>query len=188
MMNIGDPRQLAYLRDLPSGYLLDLLADSEGVDEASIRWVLQERCYTPEEIEQKVNRRKNSRIPRRPTLWRMARWISFVNAGLVAVFNLRGAQHLIEAEALFHLPLLFLLVSCTGFGFFLGYKMTTHVYQGEASRLLCGFPLPVGFVDLETGEETTFESSRLITCMAVNAAVSVNLTIFPVFLIHHLMS
>ena len=42
-MNIADPKYLEQLRDLPSSYLLDLLADNEDIDKESVFWVLQER-------------------------------------------------------------------------------------------------------------------------------------------------
>ena len=50
MMNIADPKYLEHLRDLPTGYLLDLLAEKEDIDEESIHWVLQEHGLTRQEV------------------------------------------------------------------------------------------------------------------------------------------
>lgn len=188
MINIGDPKQLVYLRDLPSGYLLDLLAKNDDLDETLIRQVLQERGYAADDINRGIGRRQDPRRPGRPTLWRLARWATLSSAIIIALFNLHGFQQLLQSEDAARLPLLFLIVTCAGFGFFLGYKMSTHVYQGGASQLCCGFPLSVGLVDLETGTETTYEPVRLIVSMSVNAVVGVNFTVFPVILIHQLIS
>ncbi|NOR50367.1 MAG: hypothetical protein GQ530_04975, partial [Desulfuromonadales bacterium] len=48
----------------------------------------------------------------------------------------------------------------------------------------CGFPIPVGFVDLQTGEEILPAKTLLILRMALNALVSVSLTLFPLTFIY----
>lgn len=84
---------------------------------------------------------------------------------------------------------LMLLLSAVGilFGFLLGFKLTTHLYHGARHRLDCGFPLPVGSVDLQTGRETVRPKPMLIFRMAVNATVGLVLVLFPLLLIHYLL-
>ena len=184
---IGDPQYLAYLRDLPSGYLLDLLTDQqEGAEDAIIR-VLKERGYTPEDLKRDISRRRNSRLPRRATLWTMARWASLFNALLIFIFNALGFYRLMHSEDQFKVPLLFLAVFCAGVGFFLGYKLTTHIYQGAPNKLYCGFPVPIGSVELETGRESRVEGSALVIRMAINAMVGVCFTLFPLVFIALMM-
>jgi hypothetical protein len=183
-MNLGDPKHLDYLRDLPSGYILDLLADSEGLDEFSARRVLQDRGYTADEIDQMIDRRRHSRWPRRPTLWRIARWASLFNALIITIFNLVCLTRLLLTDAPYTFPLLLATLVCGGFGFFLGYKLTTHVYQGGTHQLHCGFPIPVGFVSLDTGKEQVTVGANFILRIAINALVGVNFTILPLMVIY----
>jgi len=89
-MNISDPKYLGHLRDLPTSYLLDLMSDHEDGDNESIAWVLRERGMPPEEIERRLNRRKRSNWPRPYIFWEAARWLTFLNAIIVAYFNVTG--------------------------------------------------------------------------------------------------
>jgi hypothetical protein len=183
-MNIADPKYLEHLRDLPTGYLLDLLTDNEDVDKESIAWVLRERGMPQEEIQRRVNRRKNSRWPRAYILWEAARWLTFLNAIIVTYFNVTGIYQILHSDHTFRVVMLFLSVGCVAFGFYVGFKLTTHIYLGERTRLQCGFPLPVGFVDLETGAEIIRNKATMVTGMAVNALVGISLTLFPLVFIY----
>ncbi len=187
MMEIGNSQRLAYLRNLPTGYLVDLLADGEGIDEGAALVVLKERGYTLEEIQHKINRHKHSRLPPRHSLWRMARWASLFNTLVILIFNTVCFYRLLHSENEFRVPLMFLAVLCSGFGFFLGYKMTSHIYQGDPKRLHCGFPTPIGYVNLQTGEELSFDGAPLIIRMAINATVGVTFTLFPLMFIYQVM-
>lgn len=69
IMISGDPKFREQLRDLPTGYLLDLLADQACSDESAICGVLYERGLSLEEIEKLVRRRTDSRLPRGYALW-----------------------------------------------------------------------------------------------------------------------
>jgi hypothetical protein len=184
----GDPNLRERLRDLPTGYLLDLLADQACADEWAVRGVLAERGLETGEIETLVRRRNDSRLPRSYTLWRMARIFTVVCTLLVGTFDLLAYIHLLHGEA----PLKGLMLGLTGggtlFGFLLGFKLTTHLYQGARHRLDCGFPLPVGSVDLQTGHERLRTKPMLIVCMAINASVGLALVLFPLLLMHHLLS
>lgn len=186
-MNIADPKYLEHLRDLPSSYLLDLMADNEDIDEESIFWVLQERGLPREEIAQKLQRRKSSTWPRTYTLWTAARWITLFNVLIVAYFNTTGLYQLLLSDHAFRIPLLFLSVGSVLCGFFVGFKMTTHLYQGGKSLLYCGFPIPVGFVELQTGKEILKDKVAMILCMALNALVGISLTLFPLVFIYIMM-
>lgn len=184
-MNTTDPKYREYLRDLPACYLLDLLADNEELNADTARLVLKERGLSAADIEQRINRRRRSRWMKRPLLWRAARWTILVMTGGMTIFNLINLYGLIFSDDVFTVPLLFFAILCTGFGFFLGYKMTTHIYQGGAHQLYCGFPVPVGYVDLKTGtEQVAFSSRRMIASMAINATAGVNLTLFPLMIIY----
>ncbi len=187
-MNIADPKYLEHLRDLPSSYLLDLVADNEDIDEESIYWVLQERGLPREEITQKLQRRRSSNWPRTYTLWTVARWITIFNILVVAYFNSTGLYQLLFNDHAFRVPLLFLSVGSILCGFFVGFKLTTHLYQGGKSLLYCGFPIPVGFVDLQTGEEILKAKASMILRMAMNALAGVNLTLFPIVFIYLMMA
>ena len=187
-MNISDPKYLGHLRDLPTSYLLDLMSDHEDGDNESIAWVLRERGIPQEEIERRVNRRKSSNWPRPYIFWEAARWLTFLNAIIVAYFNVTGLYRLLQGDHAFREPLLFLAVGSVAFGFYVGFKLTTHVYMGEKTRLHCGFPLQVGFVDLETGEEITRGKVTMTIAMGVNALIGISLTLFPLVFIYVMMA
>lgn len=184
----GDPKLRAHLRDLPTGYLLDLLADQAAGDESAIREVLHERGLEPEEIMRLTRRRTDSRLPRGHTLWALARSFTLGCAALVAIFNLMAYYQLLHGDSPLKGLLLALSAGGALFGFLLGYKLTTHIYQGSAHQLYCGFPLPVGTVDLQSGRETVKPKPLLLLCMAGNATVGLALVLFPLLLIHYLLS
>ena len=187
-MNISDPKYLEHLRDLPTGYLLDLMTDHEDGDNESVAWVLRERGMPPEEIDRRVNRRKSSHWPRPYIFWEAARWLTFLNAIIVVYFNVTGLYRLLQGDHAFREPLLFLAVGSVAFGFYVGFKLTTHVYMGEKTRLHCGFPLQVGFVDLETGQEITRGKATMTIAMGVNALIGISLTLFPLVFIYVMMA
>jgi hypothetical protein len=186
-MNIADPKYLEHLRDLPSSYLLDLMADDEGVDIASAYWVLEERGFSREEIDQKLQRRRSSFLPRPYKLWTAARWLTLFNTLVVTYFNLTGLYRLMQGEHTFKAPLLFLSMGCVLCGLVVGYKLATYLYQGSRSLLYCGFPVPVGFVELQTGEEAVKGKTAMLIRIAMNAMVGVNLTLFPLIFIYIMM-
>ena len=187
-MNISDPKYLGHLRDLPTSYLLDLMSDHEDGDNESIAWVLRERGMPPEEIERRLNRRKSSNWPRPYIFWEAARWLTFLNSIIVVYFNVTGLYRLLQGDHAFREPLLFLAVGSVTFGFYVGFKLTTHVYMGEKTRLHCGFPLQVGFVDLETGQEITRGKATMTIAMGVNALIGISLTLFPLVFIYVMMA
>jgi hypothetical protein len=187
-MNIADQKFLEQLRDLPTAYLLDLLVDHEEGDKESIAWVLRERGMPQEEIEQRVARRKNSNWPRPHVFWAAARWLTFLNAAIVAYFDITGIYRLLHDDHAFREPLLFLIIGSLAFGFYLGLKLTTHIYLGEKTRLHCGFPFQVGFVDLETGKEITRGKATMTIAMALNALIGISMTLFPLIFIYFMMA
>jgi len=181
-MNIADPKYLEHLRDLPSSYLLDLIADNDDLDKESIIWVLMERGLTRDEIELKLKRRQPRRM--RPyNFWTAARWLTLFNTLIVIYFNTTGLYRLINNEHSFKGALLFLVFGSTIVGFMIGYKLTTHIYHGSKSLLYCGFPFPVGQVELTTGEEVLRGKAWINICMALNALVGVSITLFPIICI-----
>ena len=99
-------------------------------------------------------------------------------------FNIIGFYQLLHSDHTFKEALLFLSLGCVLCGFFVGFKLTTHLYQGGKSLLFCGFPIPVGFVDLQTGEDILPAKAFLILRMALNALVGVSLTLFPLIFIY----
>ena len=139
-MNISDPKYLEHLRDLPTGYLLDLMTDHEEGDNESVAWVLRERGMSQEEIERRVTRRKNSNWPRPYIFWEAARWLTVLNTIIVVYFNLTGLYRLLHSDHAFKGALLFLAVGSVAFGFYLGFKLTTHVYMGEKRACTAAFP------------------------------------------------
>jgi len=186
-MMIGDKQLREQLRDLPTGYLLDLLADAESVDESSVREILGERGLNSDEIALMVRRRLNGRIPRGHSLWRGARIFTLACTLLLSIFNLISYHRLLHGASPLKGLLTILCAIGVAFGFFLGYKLTTHLYHGAPHRLYCGFPLPVGTVDLRTGKEELPPRPLLMLCMAVNATVGLMLVLFPLLLIHYLL-
>lgn len=187
-MSTGDPKLRDQLRDLPTGYLLDLLADQDDIDPAVIREILRERGLEADEISALVRRRVNSRFPRGYVLWNASRIFTSASAVVVTGFNLFAYYRLLHSDSPLKGLLLALSVGGVVFGFFIGYKLTTHLYQGGPHQLDCGFPLAVGSVDLRTGRETVKPKLLMLLCMAVNAAVGVALVLFPLLLIHHLLN
>ena len=186
-MNIADPKYLEHLRDLPSGYLLDLMADSDEIDLQSIYWVLQERGLSSDEIDRKLQRRRSTHWPRHYKLWSAARWLTMANTVVVSYFNVTGLYKLSLSEHPFKGPLLFLAVGCLVCGFIIGFKLTTHLYQGSRTQLYCGFPFPVGFVELQSGDEVLQDRIPMLLRMALNAMVGVSLTLFPLIFIYIMM-
>ncbi len=172
---------------MPSGYLLDMLADSEDLDEQSICWVLQERGQTQEEINHSVKRRRNSKLPRSQTIWTMARWFTLACTLIVSYFNFTGFYRLLHSEHIFKVPLYVFSVGCVICGFLIGFKLTSHLYLGSRTMLYCGFPVAIGFVDLETNEESMPVKAKMLIYMAINALVGVSLTLFPLMFIYILM-
>ena len=187
-MNIADQKYLEQLRDLPTAYLLDLIADHEESDKESIAWVLRERGMSQDEMERRVNRRKNSKWPRPYILWEAARWLTILNAIIVTYFNVTGLYQLMLSDHAFMGALLFISIGSVSFGFYIGFKLSTHIYMGEKARLLCGFPFQVGSVDLETGEEIPKSKKIMMFAMAMNAVTGVSLTLFPLIFIYMMMS
>lgn len=187
-MNIGDQKYLEHLRDLPTTYLLDLMTDYEDGDNESIAWVLRERGMPQEEILRRVNRRRESRWPRPYILWEAARWLTFLNAVIVTYFNVTGLYQLMQSDHAFRGALFFIAISSVSFGFYIGFKLTTHIYMGGKTLLHCGFPLPVGFVDLETGKELVRNKVAVTIAMAINALVGITLCLFPLVFIYIMMA
>jgi len=184
-MHYTDPRHREYLRDLPTGYLLDLLADEEIDVEEVGRQTLLERGLSNEEISERIARRRSTRWITRPVLWGLARWSTLGLSSGILVFNIFCLYRLLNHGDPVTIPLIFFTLLCCGFGFFLGYKMTCHIYQGGRHHLHCGFPVPVGHVDLRTGTEQSLDSvAQMIVRIAINAMVGVNLTIFPMMVIY----
>lgn len=186
-MNITDPKYLKQLRDLPSGYLLDLLVDCESIDHPSIYWVLEERGVTREEIDQARKRRSNRKWPRPHKLWAIARWATLVNTLIVTCFNLITLYRLLHTDHPFRGPILFLTIGCIGIGFVVGYKMTTQLYQGDKSTLYCGFPVPVGYINLENGEEIRLERPTVLLRISLNALAGVSLALFPLMFLYTML-
>ena len=186
-MNIADPKYLEHLRDLPSCYLLDLMADHGETDLETMYWVLQERGLSRDKIDQKIQRRRSTAWPRPYRLWAAARWLTLCNALIVSYFNVSGLYRLTQSEHAFRIPLLFLAVGCIICGFVVGFKLTTHPYQGSRDLLYCGFPFPVGFVELQNGQEILPNKAPMILRMALNALVGVSLTLFPLIFIFIMM-
>ena len=186
-INITDPIHLEHLRDLPSGYLCDLLADHTEVDAESLYWVLPERGLTREKVDRKVQSRRSRPWARPHKLWSVARWLSFFNVSIITYFNLSGLYGLLHGDHAFRGLLLFLSVGCIVCGFYIGFKLSTQLYQGAEAMLYCGFPVPVGKVDLKSGDEILTDKKIMIVLMAVNAAIGVNLALFPLIFIYLMM-
>lgn len=187
-MFVGDPKIREYLRDLPTGYLIDLLADHADIDATAIHDILGERGLDIGEIARLVRQRQDSRIPRSHLLWKAARVFTLACTLLIGIFNVVEYYQLLHGNSPLKVLLLTLTAAGVMFGFFLGYKLSTHVYQGGPHELFCGFPLPVGIVDLQSGKEVVKPRPLLMLNMAGNATVGLALVLFPLLLIHHLLS
>lgn len=187
-MNFADPKYLEHLRDLPSSYLLDLLADFEDIDAEAIYRILQDRGMQYEVITEKAQRRRNSNWPRPYMVWTSARWLTLFNAVIVSYFNINGLYELVQGDHAFKGPILFLSVGCIIFGFVVGFKLTTYIYHGSKSLLYCGFPIPVGRVELKTGKELPVDKLHMYLNMIINALVGVSLTLFPLIFIYITMN
>jgi hypothetical protein len=72
-------------------------------------------------------------------------------------------------------------------GFVIGFKLTTIIYHGSKSRLYCGFPFAVGYVELTTGEELLKDKGRVYISMVLNALVGVSMALFPIICIYLFM-
>ena len=181
-MTTDDQKLRNRLRDLPTGYLLDLLVDGTALETAHIHDTLLERGLEPDEIAGMVRRRANSNFPHGYILWDAARTFVLISTLLVIAFNMLAYYHLLHGHSPFRGGLL--LISAIGmiFGFFVGFKLSTHLYQGSRHHLHCGFPLPVGIVDLRTGQEEAKPKAQMLLSMAGNALVGLTLVLFPLML------
>lgn len=187
-MLLGDPGFREHLRDLPTGYLLGLLADPDIPHQAAIREILWERGLAAAEIDTLLERRAHSRLPPMHALWGVGRKITLASTLLVGGFNLFVCYGLMHTYHSLRGLLMILAVSCVGLGFFLGYKLSTHLYQGDRHRLFCGFPFAVGSVNLETCRETTLPTVPMLAALVGNAVVGVTLMLFPLLLLYHLLT
>ncbi len=179
----AEPKYLDQLRDLPSSYLLDLMVDNDDIDSESIIRVLLERGLTRAEIAQKLQRRR-CRWMRPYNFWAAARRLTLFNALIVTYFNVTGLYRILHGDHGFKGLLLLLAFGSMAAGFILGFKLATHIYHGSKSRLYCGFPFPVGYVELATGEEILKDKVLMNICMGLNALVGVSLTLFPTIFIY----
>ena len=181
-MALDDQKLRDRLRDLPTGYLLDMLADGTSFETATVHETLRERGLEPDEITDMVRRRANSNFPHGYILWDAARTFVLISTLLIVAFNMMAYYHLLHGHSPFRGGLL--LISAFGmiFGFFVGFKLSTHLYQGSRHHLHCGFPLAVGTVDLRTGQEEIKPKTRMLLCMVGNALVGLTLVLFPLML------
>jgi hypothetical protein len=186
-MTLADPTYREQLRDLPTGYLLEQLAD-DAIDRDTAHWVLRERGLSQQEIEQRVRRWRDSRWPRPYTLWSWASRITLFNLVIVSWFNVSGLYRLFSSSHPFRGGLLLLSIGCVLAGFVVGYKLTACVYQGRRDRLYSGFPLPIGHVELPGGEERLPGKTQMYLYMSLNALTGVNLILFPLTFIFIMMS
>lgn len=184
-MNIADPKYLQYLRDLPDSYLLDILVENEDADRETIFWVLQERGLDRIQIEREIEALREKPWKRPYFLWTAARWFTIFNTLIVTLFNIVGLHQLLNSDHIFKGPMLFLVVGSIVFGFIVGFKFTTHLYHGSKHHIFCGFPFPVGRVELKTGKEKKSTGPAMNIYMAANALVGVSLTLFPLLLIYY---
>ena len=187
-MLISDPDLREHLRDLPTGYLIGLLTDPDNPQQTSIRGILWERGLAAAEVDALVQGRLHSRLPPAYVFWQLGRKITLVSTLLISGFNLFVYYRLISSDHSLRGLLLGLSAGCIGIGFFLGYKLSIHLYQGDRHRLFCGFPLAVGSVNLEDCQETTLPKGPLILALAGNALVGLSLMLFPLLLIYHLLT
>lgn len=183
-MNIADPKYLEYLRDMPASYLLDILAEDADADRESIAWILRERGMCSEDIEREILLRQKQSWRRSYIYWAAARWLTIFIVLIVAYFDFSGLVELFNDDHIFKGPLLFLAVGSTIVGFFIGFKLTTLIYHGKKSYLYCGFPFPVGLVDLRTGEEIQKGKALMTMLLGLNALIGVSLALFPLLLIY----
>ena len=186
-MNIADPKYLEHLRDMPTSYLMDLVIDNQEIDTEAIRWVLGERGLTREEIDQRLQRWRDSRWMRPYHVWTAARWATIFNALLVTWVNITGLYDLFTGDHRLRIWLLCLAAGAVLVGFIIGFKLTTHIYHGQKSRLCCGFPCPVGHVELPSGEEVLQDKSILYLGMTGNALVGITLALFPILFLSMLL-
>ena len=187
-MLISDPDLREHLRDLPTSYLIELLTDRDNPRQEAIREILWERGLTAGEVDTLVRRRLNSRLPPIHTFWQLGRKITLASTVMISCFNLYVYSRLINSDHSLRTLLLTLSVGCIGIGFFVGYKLSTHLYQGERHRLYCGFPLTVGSVDLESCQESTLPKAAMLLALVGNALVGLSLMLFPLLLIYHLLT
>jgi len=187
-MLITDPDLREHLRDLPTGYLIGLLMDPDNPQQTVIRSILWERGLAAAEVDALVQRRRHSHLPAAYTFWQLGRKITLASTLLISSFNLFVYYQLINSGHSLRGLILTLSTGCIGIGFFLGYKLSIHLYQGDRHRLFCGFPLAVGSVNLKTLQETTLPKGPLILALAGNALVGLSLMLFPLLLIYHLLT
>ena len=181
-MKINDPKQLEYLRSLPPSYLLDPDVHHEGIGQDTLTWLLMERGMTKQAVDKERLRLQRYPWLRAYNMWAFARVATLCNALIVVLFNFLGLYELVQSDHEFRALFLFFVAGSVLVGFFLGYKITIYLYHGSKDRFYYGFPCPVGFKVLATGEDSLKKKVAMYTAMACNALVGISLTLFPVIL------
>lgn len=181
-MKINDPKQLEYLRSLPSSYLLDPDVHHEGIDQDTLTWLLVDRGMTKDAVDKERQRLQRYPWLRIYNIWTFVRMVTLCNALIVALFNVSGLYELLHSDHEFRTPFLIFVAGSVLVGFFLGYKITIYLYHGSKDRFYYGFPCPVGFKMLATGEDSLKKKMAMYTAMACNALVGISLALFPVIL------
>jgi len=169
---------LYHLRALPDGSLFDLLAADPDNHAQIVGELLRERGIAPERIERETASRRSDKQPRSCKRTRLYRILIILFSLIVAWFNIGEISQLYHSDSPYRIFLIVFVAMTVGFGLYLGLKFNMHLYLGDARRVYCGFPVPVGFVDTASCEEMLPPKPRFFLSLLANGLVSVNFTLF----------
>lgn len=165
---------LYHLRALSTSALFDLMALDPAKHAETIGELLKERGLPDDRIEQEIARRSSHKSPRCCTHTNLFRVVFLLLSLGILWFNARGAVLLYQATSSYKTFLIIFILMTIAFGFYLGLKFNMFLYLGNAQRVFCGFPIPVGFVDTCTAEEILPAKPRFFLSLLINGLISVN--------------
>lgn len=168
---------LYHLRALSTSALFDLMALDRATHERNVGELLQERGIPDNRIEQEIARRSAHKSPRCCTHTNLFRIVFLLLSLGVLWFNAKSAVLLYQTSSSFKTFLIIFILMTIAFGFYLGLKFNMFLYLGNAQRVFCGFPIPVGFVDTSTAEEILPAKPRFFLSLLINGLISVNLSL-----------
>lgn len=169
---------LYHLRALPDGSLYDLLAANPGTHQQTVGGLLRERGVSPDTIERETARRRSDKQPRSCSMARRSRILMLLFSLIIAWFNAGQLFQLYHSDSPYKTFLVVFVLMTIAFGLYLGLKFNMHLYLGDARRVYCGFPVPVGFVDTASGKEMLPPKPKFFLSLLANGLVSVNFTLF----------
>ncbi len=176
-MSSTQSQPLYHLRALSTSSLYDLLASAPDKHAENVGELLKERGIPEDRVEREIARRSTHKTPRSCSVTNMFRILTLLLTLGGLWLNAKGGMLLYQTNSAYKTFLIIFVLMTIAFGFYLGLKFNMHLYLGNAQRVFCGFPIPVGFVDTCTAEEVLPAKPQFFLSLLINGLVSVNFSL-----------